>query len=343
MLEPYQKLECEFEKWANVSNVVACSSGTAALHLALEALRLPLGSLVVVPNFAMIACARAVTLAGHEPVFIECDTDLNLDPNVLREYHNVARIYPGQGAGSIMAVIAVHTYGRQCRMDEIHDALYPFKVAVIEDLAEAHGVSPHPKTDVGCWSFYKNKIIAGEEGGAAYFIDPRVATVARQLRTLGFTDKHDFNHIPRGHNYRMSNAHAKLILDSLAKADENIQQRRVIEKWYDEECPSGWRMPKRTVPWVYDFRIPGMTYKQQDRIVIQLQEEGIAARHAFKPLNSQQEYREWIPREGTDELDSETYKASREVIYLPIIPGVTTKDLSVKSFEVLRGISTGYY
>ena len=79
--EPYQRLE---KLWAEMNDLssegmVACSSGTAALHLALESLKLPNGSYVAVPDYTMIACARAVTLAGLKPVFIDCTSDLLID------------------------------------------------------------------------------------------------------------------------------------------------------------------------------------------------------------------------------------------------------------------------
>jgi dTDP-4-amino-4,6-dideoxygalactose transaminase len=187
---------------------------------------------------------------------------------------------------------------------------------VVEDLAEAHGVRPHINTDAACWSFYKNKIIAGEEGGMVAFRDARHATIARSLRSLGFTERHDFQHIPRGHNYRLSNCHAELIRVSLKSVEWNQRRRREIEEQYNDYMPHPlvWRMPlKRDVVWVYDLRIPGMTSGQQDQLIKALNERGIAARHAFKPMSQQWEYRQ-IPQDTTASL------MSREVIYLPVDP-----------------------
>jgi perosamine synthetase len=316
-VEAYQELEQRFGEWAGVRNVVGCNSGTAALHLALEALKLPSGSEVVVPDFTMVACARAVTLAGLVPVFVDCGDDLLIRPDLIRE-----AITPRAGA-----IMAVHVYGRRCDMAAIHRGNAHY---VVEDLAEAHGVSPHPETDAACFSFYRNKIIAGEEGGAVAFREPEKATLARSLRSLGFTDAHDFTHIPRAHNYRLANSLASLILASLSNVEANIARRREIEGWYDAACPAEWRMPRRDAVWCYDLRIPGLTAERQTRIVRALQAAGIAARHGFKPMFSQEEYK------GCRYVGAgNSVRLSREVLYLPLLPDVT-REQAARAFAVVR-------
>lgn len=301
VMQPYEELE---RAWAatnglNPEGMVACSSGTAALHLALESLGIPLGSKVVVPDFTMVACARAVVLAGHVPAFVDC-----LESNLLIDVQNIPE---GEG---IKAVMPVHVYGRRCDMDAIVNRCGG--MWVIEDLAEAHGVRPHAETDAACWSFYRNKIVCGEEGGAVYFKNPDKAQLARKLRCLGFTERHDFYHIPRGHNYRMSNLHAKAVLDSLRGMGGAVQSRRIIESEYDSLIPDGWKMPYRDAPWVYDLRIPSMTSLKQTILVREMNSKGIAARHGFKPMSIQPEF------QTLGYYSSNAYKASCEVIYLPL-------------------------
>lgn len=331
-METYQQLEEEFGQWAGVANVVACASGTAALHLGLEALRLPPAAEVVIPDFGMVACARAVTLAGLSPVFVDCGDDLLLDPDAVDETCE-------DQAGNVRAIMAVHTYGRRCPMTELAALAQKYNLAMIEDLAEAHGVRPHLATDAACWSFYRNKIIAGEEGGAVAFRDPAHAELARKLRSLGFTDAHDFTHLPRGHNYRMSNAHAHLIRESLAAVEGNLERRWQAEVWYGEHCPAGWRLSARDAPWVYDLRIPGLTTGQQDEAVRELKRVGIEARHGFKPLSAQEEYRtaKLFGGGGTEVL-------AREVLYLPLTPGLVTEASARQAFVTLyrslRGLRT---
>src|SRR5882757_10054564 len=87
-LQSHEMLERKFATWNHLpyEGMVACSSGTAALHLALEALQLPPGSQVIIPDFAMIACARAVTLAELVPVFVDVKDDLLIDPVLIEQY-----------------------------------------------------------------------------------------------------------------------------------------------------------------------------------------------------------------------------------------------------------------
>ena len=313
-MQPYEQLEQEFGSWAGVKNVVACSSGTAALHLALEALQLPQGSAVLIPDFTMIACPRAATLAGFKPIFVDCGDDLLIDVESIEKALHLAY------GLKIRAIMPVHIYGRRCNMERIARIAEAYGLYVIEDLAEAHGVPPHPASHAACWSFFSNKIIHGEEGGAVSFLEPWCEPLARELRCLGFTKKHDFMHTPRGHNYRLANLLATPIIDSLHEVKANTKARRIVEEWYNEFVPEEWHMPKRDAVWVYDLRIVGMRYPMQDYVVNYLNMQGIQARHGFKPCSKQPEYRD----------DTESSKASllsQEVIYLPVYPHMSNLEV----------------
>lgn len=327
-MEPYLQFERQFAEFAITDNMVACSSGTAALHLALESFQFPLGSEVILCDYNMIACARAATLAGLKPVFVDCRDDLLIDPALVHK-----AITP-----KTVAVMAVHIYGRRCDMIELTNICREHNLKLVEDLAEAHNVMPHIYSDVACWSFYKNKIIAGEEGGALSFVNPNLkgrevlVKRAKQLRSLGFTEVHDFYHIPRGHNYRMSNAHAKLILESLENFTANMRERLNIESMYKLSVPKEWQNPfPRMAPWVFDLRIEGMSYRQQAHMVESLNAAMIQARHGFKPMSAQMEYR-W----NLSPQFSFAYQATREVIYLPILPGITNQLRVDRSIEVIK-------
>lgn len=310
-MQPYEQLEKQFGEWAGTPHAVACNSGTSALHLALEALALPRGSEVLVPDFTMIACARACTLAGLKPVFVDCTSELLLDPTKLID----------AVTENTMAVMPVHIYGRQCGMTTIAAFAKHYDLYVIEDMAEAHGIDPHKDTHAACWSFYKNKIIAGEEGGLVSFQRAEIAKRAKSLRSLGFTEAHDFEHIPRGMNYRLANCQAELILKSLAKADQNLASRKRVETYYNEMIPAKWQMPNtRQVVWVYDFKPPIDNELTVEDLVQRMNHQGVAARHAFKPMSTQAEYRVlW-----TDQ--SRAYQASKQVMYLPVEPWMSVGD-----------------
>jgi perosamine synthetase len=224
----------------------------------------------------------------------------------------------------------VHVYGRIVDMERVHRVAERYNLLVVEDMAEAHGAKPHPKTHAVCHSFFKNKIIAGQEGGAVWFRNPMHATLARQLRNLGFTDAHDFRHIARGHNYRMSNAHAELVLESLAKYPDNLRERRRLEALHDTLCPADWKMPPRDAPWVMDFRVPGMREITQDRLVQILNSEGVAARHCFRPMHEQEEYRSCrVVGNGN------AARLAREVIYLPLTPGQVTDESVRRAWQII--------
>lgn len=280
------------------------------------------------PDFTMVACARAVVLAGLEPVFVDCREDLLIDPELVD-------VAAAEGASALMPV---HIYGRSCDMAAIMDFANKYYLYVIEDLAEAHGLPPHPGTDAACWSFYRNKVVAGEEGGTVAFQCPEAAERARSLRSLGFTPEHDFKHVPRGHNYRLSNAHASLVLGSLATVAENLKCRRELEAVYDDECPDEWQMPKRDVPWVYDLRVRGLSEDDRYRIVSELNRLGIAARHPFQPMSEQPEFKgcRVVTRK-----DRKHYSVAREMasqcLYLPLTPGLDP-DVAVRAFDVIKSI-----
>lgn len=301
-MEPYKQLECEFATWMGTTAelCVACSSGTAALHLALEALPLRRDWEVMVPDYTMVACARAVVLAGLKLYFVGCDERL---------------LICMQGVPAAKVVMPVHVYGRRCDMNAVHQWAFRHTAMVVEDMAEIHGVRPDPRSHAACWSFYANKIVGGEEGGMVWFKHRNHAQRARSLRCLGFNSRHDFTHVPRGHNYRLANSLAELILESLHDFDENVFLRRQAEACYDSLVPAEWRMPPRDAPWVYDLRIPGLVRHKQALIVRRLQEAGVEARHGFRPMTDQVEFR--CSQSQTTEA---TMAAYHEVFYLPLTP-----------------------
>lgn len=319
-MEPYLELEYKIGEWVetNPRNVVVCSSGTAALHLAFAALNLPTGQ-IICPEYTMVACPRAIAMAGHRPVFVDCKADLQMhEGKVLSTRTELTR-----------ALLVVHIYGRRCNMRALSADCWLAGYPVIEDMAEVHGCRPHPSSSAACYSFYRNKVVAGEEGGCVIFKEAGVADVARGMRSHGFTEAHNYWHTAFGVNYRLSNANASLILDSLAKVKENLQKRREIEFWYDDLIPSEWKMPKRESVWVYDVCLPDVgTANPLAAVVGELNKVGIQARHGFKPMSMQPEFR------GHYEHLLAT-RLSRQVLYLPVDPRMGHADVrdNVKALQ----------
>lgn len=261
MTEAYERLEYEFATKFELNPVccVAVASGTAALHVAFETLRASTEHAniiqAVMSDFSMIACPRAAVMAGLDVCTVDIGrSTLNLDINALAAAEEARGRF---GADSVL--LAVHAYGRSVE-DEVFLFAKDRGMPVIEDLAEAHGLNPRPDSFAGCWSFYKNKIIHGEEGGMICFKDHRDATLARKLRSHGFTDDHDFRHIPRGVNARMSNAHASLILDSLQVYGSEVIGRARVKRIYEEIVPEKFQLLPRErkvyyLPWVFPMTI----------------------------------------------------------------------------------------
>ncbi len=317
-LKIVEALEARIGEWVGFapSQVVACSSGTAALHLACEALELERGGEVLCPDYAMIACPRSLAMAGLEPVFVDCDEELLYDANTFDK---------AAAHKNVKGVLAVHTYGRYEGMDWLHSGVGAYDLGpVVEDLAEAHGLRPHPSTDAACWSFYKNKLVAGEEGGAVAFRDQGAADAARELRCLGFkAGQVGYVHRPRGMNYRLAPSLAKLVLaalDARAMATK-LERVRSFEARLDAACPAEWKAPVRPWPWVYDLRIPGLNFMRQALIVETLNKGGVAARPGFFPCSRQQEF-QTSPSYGTNQARL----ASQEVVYLPLTVPVDATD-----------------
>ncbi len=309
MKAPYEQLEHDFALFMGYKpeQMVACSSGTAALHLALEAVNVQ-GRCVFVPDYTMVACPRAVALAGGIPFLIDCNDELQMDVS------STKRAFEDVGP---RAVMLVHVYGRSPDVPSIL-SIFPRNTYIVEDLSEMHGVTPHPRTDAACWSFYANKGSGGEEGGAVAFRDVKHANRARQLRSLGFTPEHDFTHVPRGHNYRLANSLANLIRGSLDNYLLNVLKRRSLEMQYSKAIPQEVKAPwdsKRVSPWVYDLVLPIDKADRRDELVLNLQKAGIAARHGFRPIRIQEEFK------GCRFFHNGAFSTLHErILYLPLTP-----------------------
>lgn len=231
-MEPYQKLEKQWAEFTGTEYAVSCNTGTAALHLALMALQIKEGDEVIVPEFTMAAPAFAVSYTGATPVFVDCDDTLNIDPNLIER--NITE--------KTKAIIVVHIYGKPCDMDSIMEIASRYNLKVIEDCAEAHGATYKGKTvgsigDMGCFSFYKNKIFHAEEGGMVTTNNKLYNDRMKFLKCQAFTKDHDFFHPEVGYNYRMPNSQANMVLDMLEKKEYIMMHRQ---------------LPDGSVKWVYE-------------------------------------------------------------------------------------------
>jgi perosamine synthetase len=314
-MQAFEQLELEFGQFIGNPNTVAVASGTAALHIACEVARTYItddvtGEVkpsIAIPEYTMVACARAAAMADLDIHFVDCNDNLQMNMDLIPDQMHI--------------VMPVHIYGNLCDVATIHRK--PYKPLVIEDMAEVHGAKPHPNSFAACWSFYKNKTIHGEEGGMIAFKNAHDARLAKRLRTLGFDDNHDYFHVPRGVNARMSNAHAELILPSLRNYSTSYFNKLYRSTDYDCCVPLEWLMPLCLYPWIYPLRIEGMNRFQQRELVLRLNEKGIAARQGFKSMKLQAEF-----DNGTADCITNAMRLQHEIIYLPLSETMTRDDVT---------------
>lgn len=307
---PYvPRFEQEFADYNGSAHGVACSSGTAALTLALRALGVGPGDEVLVPEFTMIASAWAVTYTGATPVFVDCGDDLNIDVSLIE-----AKITP-----RTKVIMPVHIYGRRCDMQSIMDIAYEYNLRVVEDSAEAHGV--RPVADIACFSLFANKIISSGEGGICLTDDARLAGQMAHLRGMAFSKEHNFLHKKVAYNFRMTNLQAGVALAQTEKLDEILALRKKIEAYYDEGL-AGIEgitlMPPRDVLWMYDLRA-----ERREELRGFLAAAGIETRLFFKPMSRQPMYfdPEWPSLNAS--------KFAEDGLYLPTYTGLTQSDQDV--------------
>ena len=240
-------------------------------------------------------------------MFVDCDETLNIDVTKIE-----AKI-----TKKTKAIMAVHIYGRLCNMKEIHRIARKHKLYVIEDACEAQGAVYGSKADVTCWSFYKNKIIAGEEGGMVTTNHKWLVDKVNLLKCMAFRPQHDYFHDEIGYNYRMSNAHASLILHSFKQFSTNFKKRRQVEQWYNALIPKDLQMPARDTVWVYDVKIP---FKDVPGV-----------RHFFKPLSMMPMWKQKVGK------NAERYS---QYMYLPVYPDMKKKDVEHIVTECLKDLDT---
>lgn len=253
----HEHLEEAFCKYFGTTYAVSCSTGTAALHLALEAIGVQEGDEVIIPNFTMGAVRFAVCYTGARPVLVDCMDDMNINPNLVKK-----AITP-----RTKAIIAVHTYGRPCDMDSLMKMVEGTDIKVIEDCSEAHGATYKGRRvgqigDMGCFSLYRNKIVRAEEGGIITTNDPIMADRIRDMKNMCFgKGLFRYKHTRLGFNYRMADSQARLALQSLRHIGLELNRRFRIEGVYSKYLTRMFPKVCGQVTWFYDTRVevPSLT------------------------------------------------------------------------------------
>lgn len=220
--------ESEFAAYQHAKHCVGVANGTDAIEIVLEALDLPKGSEIIVPANSFIATSEAVTRSGHKVVFADVGDDYTLDVDDVTR-----RITP-----STSAILAVHLYGRPCKLEALSRLAHANGIKVIEDCAQAHGaeIGGHRVgaiTQAGSFSFYPGKNLgAYGDGGAIVTNDAELAHRCRMISNHGRLSKYD--HEFEGRNSRLDGLQAAILRVKLRHLDRWIAKRNEIALFYSE-------------------------------------------------------------------------------------------------------------
>lgn len=367
------RFEEAFAGLLGMEHGVACCNGTAALHLAFESLGIGPGDEVVVPAFTLIVSANTICFAGARPVLVDVEPDTGcIDPAKIE----------GAITPRTKAIVAVHMYGHPCDMDPILAVARRRGLLVVEDAAQAHGALYKGRLcgsmgNVGCFSFYANKIITTGEGGMVVTNDGAAADRARLLRNQAHAEER-FIHHAVGFNYRMTSLQAAIGLGQIRRLGEKIERKRHIAAVYDELLRGDDRITRpversgcRSVFWMYgivlseprasaratalhqhapQWRNDHGLAKTPDRAALQarrgavmahMAEAGVETRPFFTPLNEQPIYDgrdpRWPDLRGIFPVSSHLGAAG---FYLPSGEGLTQEQQAIVG-EALKAALDG--
>ncbi len=337
---------------------VACSSGTAALHLAAMSMGLGPSDAAIVPAITFLATATAIRLTGAEVLFADVDPDTGL----MGEEHMVAAM-GNAGNLQVRAVFPVHLAGQPAAMDEIAALADACGIIVIEDACHALG-SIHDARDGGsvrigqadhggmaAFSFHPVKTVAMGEGGALTSRNEAVLERACRLRNHGMTrepaaftesalafdddgttNPWHYEMLEPGLNYRASDIHCALGLSQLGKLEQFVSRRRALAATYDERLaalsplvqPLA-RRPGCAPAWhlyvvLIDF---AATATSRRRVMEALRADGIGSQVHYIPVHLQPYYRR---RYGAQALPG-AMRYYERCLSLPLFPAMADVDV----------------
>jgi len=220
-------------KYLDVKHVVPCANGTDALQIALMALNFVPGDEVITTPFTFVSTAEVIALLGLKPVFVDINPDtFNIDVNQLEEHISA----------KTKCIIPVHLFGQGCNMDLLLDICSQYKLALIEDNAQAIGSvynfdnGTNKKLgaigDIGTTSFYPSKNLGAYGDGGAVFTDSdKIVAKIKSIANHGQSKKYTYENI--GINSRLDSLQAAILQVKLKYLDVFNQQRQMVAEWYN--------------------------------------------------------------------------------------------------------------
>lgn len=308
----------EFAAYCDAKDGIPVSSGTAALHLALLAAGVGPGDEVITVAHTFTATIEAILQTGAKPVLVDIDPmTYTLNPQFVRN----------ASTRKTKAILPVHLYGHPADMKPIVEQAERLGVPIIEDAAQAHGALYDGKKTGGigtlaCFSFYPSKNMhVGGEGGIVTTTDSALGEKVWRLRDHGRKDKYVHDLI--GFNYRMGEVQSAIGRVQLKKLDAMNQKRREIAYHYNSLLENSGKisLPIEQAWARHVYHLYVVRCQNPNQMAENLARKGIeTGAHYRRPCHRQPALRNKVS--VRDKL-VETELASRQVLSLPIYPGLS--------------------
>lgn len=353
------EFENKVAKYVGIDKAVGVQSGTAGLHLALRVLGVKSGEEVIAPTLTFIAAVNPITYLGAEPVFIDCDDTLCMDPIKLRRFCEEecelreGQLYNKKSGKCIKAIVVVHVFGNMADMEKIMDIAREYNLKVLEDSTEALGsyyiegryAGKYAGTigDMGVYSFNANKIITTGGGGMVVSNNRELLKKVRFLSVQAKTDPLYFVHDEIGYNYRMLNIQAALGTDQIDRLERFIEAKIKNYKLYKDGIKNieglellSFNQGIRANHWFYSLLVDKERYGlDKDELLIKLNEMGIQTRHIWGLIHEQKPY---LKHEAYM-MEKSTYYIDR-ILNIPCSSSLTEREVE-NVIEVLKKLGSG--
>jgi len=347
-----KQFEAEFALYVGAKHAVALNSATAALHLALEAIGLQKGDVVLVPTMTFAATAEVVRYFDATPILVDCrESDFNIDLNdACRKADEIV-----SAGGHLKAIIPVHFGGQAVDMLGVLALAKAYNLKVIEDAAHCCPAfyrenqtmpwkSVGSESDVACYSFYANKCITTGEGGMACTNDDNLADRMRIMALHGiskdawkrFTAEGSWYYeiVAPGYKYNLTDIASSIGLHQLRKANYFRDLRDRVAKTYARLLAETdlvrplYINADRVHAWhLYVIRLKLDSLRIDRAVVIEeLKAAGVGASVHWIPLHMHPYYRQTYGYQSEDLPIAA--RVSRENISLPIFPGMKDEEIA---------------
>ena len=335
-----RELEKEFADYCESSYAAGVNSGTDALFLGLLSVGVGPGDEVICPGYTYIATALSISYTGAKPVFVDIDEDTyNIDPSKIEE--SITK--------KTKAIIPVHLYGLPSDMGPIMKIAKKYKLAVIEDAAQAHGASWKNSKgkwlkvggigDVGCFSFYPTKNL-GACGDAGMMVAKKKKIYERilMLRDQGRKGKQRHLHYIRGYNSRLASIQAACLRVKFKHLEQENKNRQKMARLYSKllkNCQEI-KLPVELDGSVSVYHIYAVRTKKRNALFDHLCKKNIFTAKTYPvPLHLQPAYKDLGYKQGDFPIAEQV---SPEVLCLPMYGSLTESQVK----EVAEAICDFY-